>query len=131
MGEQEMRVIVYVCFDLIFASKIGSTAAALKLPARPARDSLMLVNRLNQVDDGKANGPVALVVIDLSVESAIQMIQQVKQHRASPTVLAYGSHLLVERMQQARSAGADEVMSNGALASKLPQLLLAWASPST
>ena len=58
-------MIVYCCADLIFSTKVASTCEALGVVSRPARDVGMLRKRLDRVEDGKANGAVAAVMVDL------------------------------------------------------------------
>lgn len=118
------RMIVYCCADLIFATKIGSTAASLGVPARPARDAEALDRRLRRVDDGKGNGPVQRVLVDMDLEqSALERIRQVKAFDPSIRVVAFGSHVAVELLEAARRAGADEVMARGSFTAALPGLL--------
>jgi len=104
-------MIVYCCPDLIFATRIRATAEAEGVPSRPARDAQALRKRLDQVDDGKRNEPVTGVIVDLDLGAdAIAMIEQVKQHDAALPVVAYGSHVAFEILQQAKDGGADFVM---------------------
>ncbi len=117
-------MIVYCCPDLLFATKIRSTAEALGLTSRPARDAQTLQNRLNRVDDGKGNGAVSGVVVDLDLgELGLAMVEQAKRHDPGLLVVAYGSHVAVDALQAARKRGADFVMPRGALAANLPAML--------
>ncbi|XAL99985.1 hypothetical protein OT109_01095 [Phycisphaeraceae bacterium D3-23] len=117
-------MIVYCCADLIFATKIQSTCDALGLTARPARNEAMLQKRLDRVEDGKPNGAVAAVLIDLDRgDEALPLIAQCKQHAVPPTVVAWGPHVLVDLLKQAKKAGADEVMTRGSFTANLPALL--------
>lgn len=117
-------MIVYGCPDLMFASKIKATADAEGLPSRPVRNADMLQRRLDQVDDGKLNEPVSLVIIDLGLEDAgLAMIRQAKAHDPALPVVAYGSHVLVEQLEAAKTAGADQVMTNGGFTAQLPEVL--------
>ena len=117
-------MIVYCCADLIFATKIQSTCDALGLTARPARNEAMLQKRLDRVNDGKPNDAVAAVLIDLDKgEDALPLITQCKQHATPPRVIAWGPHVLVDLLRQAKQAGADEVMTRGNFTANLPVLL--------
>ncbi len=121
-------MIVYCCHDLIFATKIHSTAESLGLICRPARDAEALQKRLDQVDDGKANEPVTAVIVDLTIgNAAISLIELARQHEAAPSVLAFAPHVEVQRMEDAAGVGADRVMPRGAFSSQLPDLLCALA----
>ena len=117
-------MIIYACPDLLFASKIRSTADALQLVSRPARDEGMLQKRLDQVEDGKPNGPVGLVVIDLGLEDAgLAMIEQVRRHDAALPIVAYGSHVLTDLLEQAKQRGATLVTTNGNFTRNLEAIL--------
>jgi hypothetical protein len=117
-------MIVYACQDLIFATKIRSTAEALGVPSRPARDAEALRKRLERVDDGKLNEPVTGVMIDLDLgETGLALLRQVKARDATIPVVAFGSHVATEILQAARADGADFVMPRSAFTASLPALL--------
>jgi len=117
-------MIVYCCSDLIFATKIRSTAEALGVTSRPARDADALQKRLEQVPDGKANDPVTGVFVDMELDDdALALIRQVKTHDAAIPVIAFGSHVAIDQLQAARQAGADEVMARSQFTANLAYLL--------
>ncbi len=117
-------MIVYCCPDLLFSTKIRSTAEALGVGSRPVRDLAMLDNRLNQVDDGKANEPVQALIIDLDTGAdGLAMIAHARKAQAALPVLAYGSHVEVDMLAKAREAGAEPVMTRGQFTRMLPDLL--------
>jgi len=123
-------MIVYCCADLIFATKIKGTCDMLGIVSRPARDAAMLQKRLDQVDDGKPNDAVAAVLIDLDKgDAALPLIEQCKQHATPPTVLAWGPHVLVDLLKQAKAAGADQVLTRGQFTANLPDILKALSPP--
>ncbi len=117
-------MVVYCCSDLIFATKIGSTAEALGVPSRPARDAAALANRLDRVNDGKLNEPVTAVLVDLGLgEAGLGLIRQTKEHDASIPVVAFGSHAATEQLHAAREHGADFVLSRSQFTANLPVIL--------
>lgn len=117
-------MIVYCCQDLIFATKIGSTAEALGLPARPARNVEALAKRLEQVDDGRLNEPVSVVFIDLELaDAALEMIGRIKDHDAALPVVTFGSHVATQLLESARAKGDDFVMPRSQFTVQLPALL--------
>lgn len=117
-------MIVYCCSDLIFATKIRSTAQTMGVETRPARDVDALRNRLDRVDDGKCNDAVTSVLIDMDLEDkALALLALVKQHSPSTPVVCFGSHVATELLQSARDGGADYVMSRGSFTGSLPQIL--------
>ena len=116
-------MIIYCCSDLIFATKICATARAEKLVSRPARDLGALTNRLQCVDDGRANDPVSALLVDMDHEAAVTLITTARAHDPDLPILAFGSHVAVELLASARSSGADTVMSRGQFTAELPHLL--------
>jgi len=122
-------MIIYSCSDLIFATKIRSTAEVLRVESRPARNTDMLRARLDQVDDGKVNEPVTGVMIDLEMgEHAFEMIKLASMHEAKPMVIAFAPHVMTEAMAGAERGGADRVMARGAFTSQLPELVTQYGS---
>ena len=116
-------MIVYSCSDLIFATKIASTAEVLGVAARPARNVSMLRARLEQVDDGKANEPVTCVMVDLELgEAALELIQAAAGF-GGVEVIAFGPHVMTEALEAAAEAGAGLVMARGAFTARLPDLI--------
>jgi len=122
-------MIVYCCHDLIFATKIHSTAEAMGLTCRPARDARLLKDRLDRVDDGKPNHKVSAVIIDLTIgEEALELIDIVKQHDPALHVIAFAPHVEVQRLEAAGARGTDQVMPRGAFSAQLPELLKACSA---
>lgn len=119
-------MLVYCCSDLIFATKIASTAEAVQVVARPARNAEMLRARLDQVDDGKANGPVSVLMVDLDLgNAAFDLIAQAAAHPAPPRIIAFGPHVLATALAKAKDVGADAAMTRGAFTAQLPELIRA------
>jgi len=117
-------MVVYCSKDLLFATKIGSTADALGVANRPARDVESLRNRLEQVDDGKCNEQVTAVFIDLEMQDrAINLIEQVLSHDGQAAVIAFGRHTSADLLERARQLGAQHVMARSDFVVQLPQLL--------
>lgn len=120
-------MIIYCCADLIFATKVRSTCDALDAVSRPARNSEMLQKRLDQVDDGKANEPVTLLLVDLDIgEPALELIRQARSHNADLPIITWGPHVAVDLLKSAGDAGASEVMTRGSFTSKLPEIVRAY-----
>ncbi len=125
-------MILYCCSDLLWATKVKSTADALGIPCRPARNLDMLNARL-------ADSPVKGLILDLeSGPVAMELLARVKpagllgaqasdgagECAASPIrVIAFGPHVEVGALQSAAAAGADSVMTRGAFNARLPEIL--------
>lgn len=89
----------------------------------------MLQKRLDCVDDGKANGAVALLLIDLDIgEPALELIQQARLHAPELPIITWGPHVAVDLLKSAGEAGASEVMTRGSFTSKLPEIITAYKS---
>ena len=117
-------MVIYCCRDLIFATKIRSTAEALGVPSRPARDKEALRSRLECVDDGKLNEPVTGVLIDLEMgETGLELLELIKTHDANIPVVAFGSHVATQTLQAAHDRGADFVMPRSQFHATLPTIL--------
>lgn len=114
-------MLLFLAADLLWATKIKSTADALGIPARPVRSADMLAARL-------ADSPVRALLVDLDAgEVALDLIRQLRAqpaHAVTP-VIAFGPHVLVEAFQAAKAAGASTVMARGALQARLPEVLRA------
>ena len=123
-------MIVYLAADLIWATRIKGVADHLGLPCRPTRDCAMLEARL-------ADSPVSGFVADLDAgDRAIELIRLVREFEASQRasgrsaairILAFGPHVATDLLQQARDAGADDVLPRGSFDRNLPDLLLKLA----
>ena len=116
--------ILYLAADLLWASKIKGTADALGVPARPVRTIAMLEARLADCD-------VKALLLDLDKpEEAMQMIARLRGDAAtdkdkSIRLVAWGPHVAKDLLQQARTAGADEVLTRGAMDHNMQEILLA------
>ncbi len=117
-------MILYAAADLLWATKIKTTAEAVGVPARPVRTLDMLEARLTDCPQATA------LVVDLDKgDDALALVRKVREQEAlgrTPRlkVLAWGPHVAKELLQAARDAGADEVMTRGAFDHNLEQLLL-------
>jgi hypothetical protein len=133
-------MILYLAADLIWATKIKGAADALNVPCRPVRTLDMLEARL-------ADSPVRALLLDLDdPETALAMIRRLRSGEpvappqdadppATPEparvrTIAFGPHVAKDLFQQARDAGADDVLPRGALEHSLPDLLLSLAGRS-
>lgn len=118
-------MLLYACSDLLWASKIKSTAESLGLPCRPARNGEMLSARL-------AESPVKAMLIDLTSEHAWTLLDSLRGPKAIEggsrvTVLCFGPHVEADAFRRASEMGAI-VLTRGGLAANLPRVLTALAS---
>lgn len=118
-----MSTVLSICTDLIFSTKIFSTAQSLNVPIVAARSLEAIAKRLDET-------PIALVVVDLNttVLDPIAAIRAIKSHampegRAVPRIVAFLSHVQVELAEAARDAGADHVLARSGFTMQLPAIL--------
>lgn len=115
-------MILYFAADLLWATRIRSTAEGLGIQVRPVRNVAMLQARL-------ADSPVRGVVIDLDGgDAALELIAHIRAPEntgGSPPIriVAWGPHVNVEKLRAAKEAGADAVMARGAFSRALPRVL--------
>lgn len=109
-----------VVSDLIFSTKITSTAASLGV-------IVAVVRSLEKLDARMTQGGDRLALIDLDCESIdpIEAIRKIHRSSSRPRMVAFVSHVRADLMEAARQAGVDEVMARSAFVAKLPAILLA------
>jgi hypothetical protein len=119
-------MVLYTAADLIWATRIKAAADDLALPARPVRTTAMLADRLADTE------PSGLLV-DLEAEGAIEIIAMAAEARGRGGyprhIVAFGPHADRARLDAARAAGADEVLTRGAVSARLGPLLTALVGP--
>ena len=110
-------MIVAFLDDLIFSTKLSSTASAVGATVTVARTLEGLRERL----EGE---PVGLVLIDLSAGAdPLEAVALARASAPDARVVAFGPHVEGELMNSARERGADEVLARSAFVRKLPDLL--------
>lgn len=117
-----MRTIAWVT-DLIFATKIRSTAQAVGAVVELVRDRPGL-------ESAATSGPVDQVLLDLNA-TGLDPASAVAAARAipgRPKIVAYLSHVQADLAAAARAAGADEVLARSAFSERLPSLLTGTGS---
>ena len=118
-------MLLYACQDLVFATKIGSTAEALGVAARRVHDAEEAVAAMIEAPD-RAGEPATGLLVDLELgEAARDLIREAKAHQPGTIVIGFGAHVEKETLEAARSAGADEVMPRSRFTQKLPDLVAA------
>ena len=113
-----MTTAVTVTTDLIFSTKISSTARALSIDARTVAHADALAAMLEE-------SGVRLVIVDMSlgVEKAGEALRCAGGHESSPTTIAFYSHVQSELREAAEAAGAQHIMPRSQFSEQLPNLL--------
>jgi len=107
-----------LCDDLIFSSKITATARAHGLTVKVARTVEALEAMLEE-------HPSA-VILELD-HSSFDVAALVEKIKACPSrIVAYGSHVDVERLKTARRSGCEIVLPRSQFVEKLEHELSNW-----
>ena len=119
------RTVLYLASDLIWGTKIKSTADSLGVPCRPVRNAEMLAARL-------ADSDVAALLLDLeAADAAWTLLDLLAGHgpdAASIATIAWGPHVATEQLTEAKRRGVGVVMTRGAFHANLPKLLVELSS---
>ncbi len=112
------RAVVALVSDLIFATKIKSTAEAAGVDVQVVATLEALSERL----DGR---PDALVLIDLdgSGLDPVEAIALCRRRDPPPRTIAFGPHVRSDLFAAAHRAGAGEVLARSAFVKRLPAIL--------
>jgi hypothetical protein len=73
---------------------------------------------------------VHLVVLDLSIPEVdvSALVSTVRKHADAAKVVAFGPHVHADKLDAARLAGCDEVVSRGQFFAQLDAILQRWSS---
>src|SRR5262249_13901593 len=111
-----MPSVVAFVTDLIFGTKIASTARSLGIELQTSRS-------LDDFRARLANASVAIVDLNASGSDPIGAVRAACEATSRPHVVAYLSHVQTELAEAARQAGAHEVIPRSVFSSRLPQIL--------
>lgn len=110
--------VIAVLSDLIFETKIRSTAQSLGVALSVVRSPDSLPGELDRVRPG-------LVIVDLNAAgwNPIEAVAAAKSHASRPWVVAYVSHVDADVARRGQEAGADEVLPRSRFTTELPRIL--------
>lgn len=109
-------MILYCASDLLWATRIKRLADDLGLASRPVRNPDMLRLRL-------AEAPASGLIVDLEAAEAEGVLAAAQEGPRPGRIVAFGPHVARDRLQAAREAGADEVVTRGAFEANLAKIL--------
>lgn len=117
--------VVLVCTDLMFDSRISGAA-------QQAGMTIESVAGVAAATELAARGGCRVVVADLTVPglSAAELISRLNEECVAvgrPEVIAFGPHVQTGRLEAAREAGCDQVLTRGQFDARLNELLQAVA----
>lgn len=115
-------MILYACSDLIFSTRIASTASSLGIPTKGLRtvDRLRELMTAESDEDAIPHG----LIIDMDLQdTALDLIREARTLNPQLTIIAFGAHVEAERLRQARTAGADPVLPRSTFTQNLSEIL--------
>jgi DNA-binding NarL/FixJ family response regulator len=120
-------MVFYCCTDLIFSTKIRSTAESLGVASKAVRsdvDFTALDDDGGDTDAPDRQTSPAAVMVDLELgEDALALIRHARQARPEAQVIGFGSHVAKDVLEAAKEAGAHQVLPRSAFTEQLPDLL--------
>jgi DNA-binding NarL/FixJ family response regulator len=117
-------MILLLCDDLLFASRITSTARVLDFP-------ILTANSVEKLLTGVRENSPSCVILDLAIPgSAIGvLLRQLREECATTLfVAAFGSHVDTDTLRAAREAGCDVVWPRSKFVEELESSLPAWVN---
>ena len=105
--------VVMLSGDLMFASRVKSAVQRAGLEFRFG----------GQLPEDETDS-IRYVVLDLSTRSTLtsQIVEMCQQRCPQARLIAYGPHVVTDRLNEARDAGIPTVMTNGQFDQQLPHL---------
>jgi hypothetical protein len=119
-SSQTTLPVVALVRDLMFSSKISSTARAAGIDVRVIRDPAKVAagsGEQGDVADGR------LLVVDLNQDGAIDAAVAWKQSHTGRPVVGFVSHVDADTIACAKSAGIDRVMARSGFVAQLESIL--------
>lgn len=109
-------MILLLCRDLLFVSKVTGTAGALGIPTATCLS-------VEQLQTAAAADDVRGVILDLSSGVAPADVTAALPSGRAILRVAFGPHVDVTALEAARSAGFEAVLPRSRFSAELPQLL--------
>jgi CheY-like chemotaxis protein len=127
-GPGDGPLVLLVSPDLLSTSRIAGLA----------REAGGRLETLRSLDDPLPGGPYDLVLLDLQtvngdpavlVARTLAMMEpQRTQTGKAARLVAFGPHVAKERLDQAKAAGADAVVSRGEMLGGFPAIVKRWCN---
>lgn len=113
--------VVFLCPNLMFASRVSGAANVLKIPLQVLASPSDLAAKLSD--------QTRLVIVDLG-QNGLDLPKIVAEVRSkSPTahIVAFGSHVNETALSAAQEAGCDDVMPNSQFDRTYVEMLKKWS----
>jgi DNA-binding NarL/FixJ family response regulator len=110
---------LFISSDLLFASTVQAAARRAGVALRVVRAVSELHGALDDDD------PPRLVILDLTSAAGdlAAVLAEVRARPAPPRVVAYAPHVMKQRLQSARDAGCDQVLTRGQFHTRVDDVL--------
>jgi DNA-binding NtrC family response regulator len=133
MESNSEQIILAFVFDLFFVSRIESVSKKLGVetifwdPQERSLEPTQMAPSLQNMMASYKNRSLQLVLLDLSApgfpwEMWLKGLKSV-QATAEIPVVAFGSHVNVDILKDARAAGAAEALAKSRFTTKMPEIL--------
>ena len=109
---------LFLTEDLMFASRVGAQANSLNVP-------IETVSSVAQLGESLTCQPT-LFVVDLAAVPTDQLeatVATVRDRAPGATIIAFGPHVWEAKLEAARHAGCDQVLSRGQFHKEMSDLL--------
>jgi CheY-like chemotaxis protein len=114
---------LFLSSDLVFSSRLASAGKRLGVEVSAVSSIEASMARLQAES-------VRLVILDLATGNVdpASAIDKLRQSNRNVKVIAYAPHVHEARLDAARAAGCDEVLSRGAFDARMDELLAQYAT---
>lgn len=115
---------VMLCDDLLFSSKVTTTARALGLTVVPAKTADAAIANAKAIH-------AVTVFVELHTPGLVltPFLESLRAIDPTPRIIAFGSHVDAAGLKAARTAGCDLVMPRSKFVASLESELAGWLSP--
>jgi len=116
-----MTGVLLLCDDLLFGSKVTATARAHGVSATVARTPAAAVAKMQAT-------AFATIIVDLHLPNLDidDFVAAAKSGQPLSRLVGFGSHVDVETLKAARSAGVDPVMPRSQFSAQLEERMTEW-----
>lgn len=115
-------LIVLLCDDLMWISRVLATAQTLGIRVLVARDQDRLAAVLREEKP-------QCTLVDLASAPIAECAGKIKALCPGTRLIAFGSHVDAAGLRAAKDAGCDPVLTRGELAEEMVSLLPQWVEP--
>jgi CheY-like chemotaxis protein len=116
-------MVLFLSSDLVFSSRLASAGKRVGCE----------VSAVSSVDAAVARmqaQPVKLVILDLATGDLdpASSVATLRNAKGDVKIIAYAPHVHEAKLEAARAAGSDEVLTRGAFDSRMDELLTSYAA---